>query len=585
MHLSFVSYESDSQLPTESNTEEPVLRNQGRIEVGSNGFIRKQWIDTAPNSPLTTPDGISPHGVPTTSPTKRRTEMPKERQLIADREFEDILRASRPRYSAALPSAFRSLLQTQGLVQTKNEKADKPNEDTATSGGDKRGVREWNSMDSDDASEGSIRFRRARGRSLGQDPRDGSSPIVMARSPPRVDALDTLERSTPSSSYTSHASAGPHGTSYERATMTRSMSPRLTGVRLQRARSMEFDIDGKDEAGKDSPSLREYELDQTDDLDDTSNVLDSIRQLMKAADSEAAKVDSPKVKPKQGMTAARSTNDLSTTRSFHGGTLTRTPITVSRSSKQRSVSSHGSPSGGIGAALSQYRGPTSNTAIDLDPSSATISRVSSYGRLPPSSLLRIPEMISAGMSPLLLPPTIPAQERLTQVVRSDNRPVVTDRHYLEPQRLGSSDAGLSRTPRLGRTPEESSYTSSNDRRFQLLMASSPPTMSNPLLSNNQAHATGTQQRSSSSKTSKKKKAFNPFRQQDEDAVLAEKSHNRRRWSHVFPAGEVEFKRHVSSLMFDQKLSIRQTVSYCLLRFQRLVRIGRVFHLRLSCLSR
>jgi hypothetical protein len=38
--------------------------------------------------------------------------------------------------------------------------------------------------------------------------------------------------------------------------------------------------------------------------------------------------------------------------------------------------------------------------------------------------------------------------------------------------------------------------------------------------------------------SREKKAFNPFRQSDEDKVLAKRSHNRRRWSHVFPAGEV-----------------------------------------------
>jgi len=37
--------------------------------------------------------------------------------------------------------------------------------------------------------------------------------------------------------------------------------------------------------------------------------------------------------------------------------------------------------------------------------------------------------------------------------------------------------------------------------------------------------------------------LNPFRQQDEDDVLAKRTHNRRRWSHVFPLGEVEFKRH------------------------------------------
>ena len=37
--------------------------------------------------------------------------------------------------------------------------------------------------------------------------------------------------------------------------------------------------------------------------------------------------------------------------------------------------------------------------------------------------------------------------------------------------------------------------------------------------------------------------LNPFRQEDEDEVLAKRTHNRRRWSHVFPLGEEEFKRH------------------------------------------
>jgi hypothetical protein len=45
----------------------------------------------------------------------------------------------------------------------------------------------------------------------------------------------------------------------------------------------------------------------------------------------------------------------------------------------------------------------------------------------------------------------------------------------------------------------------------------------------------------------RKKVFNPFRQADEDKVLAKRSHNRRRWSHVFPKGEVEFKRHTGPL--------------------------------------
>lgn len=39
--------------------------------------------------------------------------------------------------------------------------------------------------------------------------------------------------------------------------------------------------------------------------------------------------------------------------------------------------------------------------------------------------------------------------------------------------------------------------------------------------------------------------LNPFRQEDEDEVLAKRTHNRRRWSHVFPLGEAEFVRNPS----------------------------------------
>lgn len=42
-------------------------------------------------------------------------------------------------------------------------------------------------------------------------------------------------------------------------------------------------------------------------------------------------------------------------------------------------------------------------------------------------------------------------------------------------------------------------------------------------------------------------SYNPFRQSDEDEVLATRSHSRRRWSHVFAEGEVEFKRHAGPI--------------------------------------
>jgi hypothetical protein len=48
-------------------------------------------------------------------------------------------------------------------------------------------------------------------------------------------------------------------------------------------------------------------------------------------------------------------------------------------------------------------------------------------------------------------------------------------------------------------------------------------------------------------TKNRKSVVNPFRQQDEDDELEKKSHNRRRWSHVFSLGELEFKRHAGPL--------------------------------------
>jgi hypothetical protein len=42
---------------------------------------------------------------------------------------------------------------------------------------------------------------------------------------------------------------------------------------------------------------------------------------------------------------------------------------------------------------------------------------------------------------------------------------------------------------------------------------------------------------------RKQWVLNPFRQEDEEEVLAKRTHNSRRWSHVFPEGEIEFKRH------------------------------------------
>lgn len=69
-----------------------------------------------------------------------------------------------------------------------------------------------------------------------------------------------------------------------------------------------------------------------------------------------------------------------------------------------------------------------------------------------------------------------------------------------------------------------------------------PLKSPAILSRGKGRSKGTRQ-----SNKKRKNVVNPFRQQDEDEELEKISHNRRRWSHVFPLGELEFKRHTGPL--------------------------------------
>lgn len=63
---------------------------------------------------------------------------------------------------------------------------------------------------------------------------------------------------------------------------------------------------------------------------------------------------------------------------------------------------------------------------------------------------------------------------------------------------------------------------------------------------------------------RKQWVLNPFRQEDEDEVLAKRTHNRRRWSHVFPIGEAEFKRLVYLLVLVATSNFHGSLTFSLL---------------------
>ena len=104
------------------------------------------------------------------------------------------------------------------------------------------------------------------------------------------------------------------------------------------------------------------------------------------------------------------------------------------------------------------------------------------------------------------------------------------------------------------------------RQQSQLLSKTPPVNSGTLQSGTQGSKVGlssSPSRGSSRERSSKRRSrsasrsrgvglqrqvsYNPFRQSDEDEVLATKDHNRRRWSHVFAEGEVEFKRHAGPI--------------------------------------
>jgi len=154
-----------------------------------------------------------------------------------------------------------------------------------------------------------------------------------------------------------------------------------------------------------------------------------------------------------------------------------------------------------------------------------------------------------------IPP--PSQSPPSSAVFFNSTSLTTPKFYPYSPNLTAAHERFAPNTTLAQSPPllESSYD-------KLLSHTPPNTSYRPRDRTALPSVTGERERSGSSKLggrdsplgsiktpiiSRRKKAFNPFRQRDEDEVLAKRSHNRRRWSHVYPEGEVEFKRHAGPI--------------------------------------
>jgi Vacuolar membrane-associated protein Iml1 len=530
MHLSFVNYDSEERFVAVDVAHQPkrtlpcVLEIDGR-PVLANGFLLprvldRSHVDAGGNSPPIRPAGAGP-----VTPVKQSKIVSQERQLIAGRDFNDILEACRPRNSAALPSALRSLLRMHQLPDSLAFGHHDDKQDTTDD------LPEWGSIDHDSSTDSPSRqSHHRRVVALGQEPGVDLSPGFGPLPAPNgsYDG-DQAEKESAASSYASQHSSGI-GVAYDRPFVNNKSSPTLTGVQVQKSASLDFFFrDDEADSGSDTNS-------STSNSDSSSSVparrddrrskrkeklVARLKKEMRQHDEKILAVEAPKVVNAPEDSKHSAVNFGGSSQASHAG---------QRMGKQ---------SGGIGAALSQYRSTSSGSSIpEYFEGPSSVSRVASTTKLTSMShsKLTIPEMGSRGMSPLILPPV---------TLSSSEIPASTSRRLPLEQRLvhrsDYSRSGFESSSRM------TGKTTSSSLSRSPLMASSPG-LAMSMMSSSSAHLPRPMTSRSSiyqtkQRKSRQKKAFNPFRQEDEEEVLAKKSHNRRRWSHVFPLGEVEFKRH------------------------------------------
>lgn len=553
MHLSFVSYDSanvDATGKRRKSKDDVLVTDIDGRPIMANGFLLPGIIDISgvreDESPG--PTSFSLQGNAAASPKKKPVN--QERQLIADRDFNDILEACRPRNLAVLPSSLSALLRMQhGAAEAVKEDNDFENTEEVDLVPE---LPEWGSLEFESGADSPMRSRRTV--ALGQEPAIELSPRLDPMSNPikavdELEKVDGLDRGSVPSSYASQYS-GSLGVSYDRPFLASRASPTLTGIEVQRSPSLElpsYDGDEDDGVSSDaSGSSSGVDLGTDSSVESAREVrrrkareeryLKNIRKAMREYDSKCL-VASPKF-----------TSLGEHTFSHYGepGILDRgnSDLNSALSSQQRPRGRSVAQGGGIGAALTQYRSTTGSSTSLQEPREGPLSasRVASGPRLAAlsGSRIQMPEITARGVSPLLLPPV-----RMSTSPEGSYFRAGSSYRKIENRQSHQPDSSRFGPNSLGRFGSRGSSMSSR-------LGTSPPTTGSPISASRKVLSTHLSRqpepsrlpgRRRSGSRNRRKKAFNPFRQQDEDEVLAKKSHNRRRWSHVFPLGEIEFKRH------------------------------------------
>jgi hypothetical protein len=563
MHLSFVSYESDESVfvdhlfeAEEAKPSSKIPDNQPELEILANGFLLPRKANVTTNIP--TSSSVQREGpfASTKGDVAVHSEQPRvashQRQLIEGRDFRDILEACRPRHPKSMPSALRALLRS-----NQNDAATKGNAVIASS--NTAELEEWGTLDLDAVTvEENVR-RAGIARSASEEKRNafqlstGSQGVL--GTPRDGDGDEAMEVSSQASSIASAMLSMSHDRSPYKTN-----PPSPSGSReLQRSLSLRMIMTDDDNVdGLFVPDTRSAlsGCDAPDAKDHDGDLAGRLRDMMRSHDASMLLEPLEDQAPRSQLTANSAHHSVGSIKQQSGlGTKSR-----------YSSGGKAAPSGGLGAALSQYgqHGSPAIPFVSVDGRGPVLNRTTSLmaasGSMGHSSYRRMHDTGSQALSPMLHPPVATMMHDFPDAGHDRAPPphIPFESRFIKPQQYSrgrnfgkrTGSKAVVNSDAQGKEGIQSSRSLSvsppSNRTF-----GSPPkeaTQRRPAPRNNAAlgkHSArlGSAPYFKSNIASRKKRAFNPFRQQDEEEVLAMKSHNRRRWSHVFPLGEVEFKRH------------------------------------------
>jgi hypothetical protein len=550
MNLSFVRYDGDTtrKEPAVSSAHVTLVQPRDSINIqdglaiAPNGFLIPEVSDGAGSADLSTLKSFTANNAGSLPGiTKSQSQ---QRQLISGRDFKDILEACRPRTSTyILPSPLVNLLRIRSKQDENREHVGTASENVGPNRivrhlsvmppARRLQLREWGTVDFDDA-DGPMSFAGSGSRHMSRRVR---SPALGGES---VEQSDVSAKSSPSSSLASQL----FGHSLDRAPSSFSFGLGGPGIQIQRSPSLDFET--------------EPFVDDDPDVD-----AENFRKLMNEYDKKVASNS-------QTPNTARPALDLS---GFVSSIMENEVFSEpSYEYPAVAISSTNASSGGLVAVLSKYKASDSSQGSREPLPSKTASSsglsgsLTQLGPVAEASSRPLSYSTFAGMKvgsepPGQIPgfPTQPLQAfmRTQQQMVSgsfDQRrgqmvSFVVSFALVRPKSLAQFSLKHRSISLMSHGPSANLQDRFAPRSPTTVGVGSPtrwtnvPSMPVSTMPSNAAH----NPRSRSRGSKNMKSVVNPFRQQDEDDELEKKSHNRRRWSHVFPLGELEFKRHAGPL--------------------------------------